>query len=231
MDQGLISALAVSLGTARRTLVYGQVTIQGSVWRGQACNAPTYLPAHHAAARSAVTSMRSMELWERDAVPVIACREHDEAAQEAQRALSLSRSQYHQIVILAGLTSKGVGAVAACVGAEVVSVSEAVASRLIEQPARSRPRAVSDVVRQIIAERSGHLVLLDRLEVLFETGLRVDPLSLLKQLSRDRPIIVVWPGKLDGEDLVYADPGHPEHRRDSAKDLMVVVANAQGTIA
>ena len=155
----------------------------------------------------------------------------DEITMAARAALAASAGQYHQAVILVGLPPQQVDALAGELGASVVAVGAALAGRLIEEPVRSRPWAATRVLGEVIAESAPHPVLLHHIEVLFEPALQADPMAMLRQLSRDRPIIVIWPGQLDGDDLVYANPGHPEYRRDSAKDLMVVAANAQGTTA
>lgn len=54
--------------------------------------------------------------------------------------------------------------------------------------------------------------LLDHLEILFERSLEQDALRLLQGLSHSRTVVVVWSGVLEGGSLIYAVPGHPEHR-------------------
>ena len=59
------------------------------------------------------------------------------------------------------------------------------------------------------------LVLLDNIEILFDTALKQDPLRLLQGVSRNRTIVAAWNGTLENGYLIYAAPEHPEHRRYS----------------
>jgi hypothetical protein len=54
--------------------------------------------------------------------------------------------------------------------------------------------------------------LLDRIEVLFDHTLRLDPLDALRRIAHDRTVVVNWPGETRGGRLTYAPAQHPEHR-------------------
>ena len=61
------------------------------------------------------------------------------------------------------------------------------------------------------------------IEILFDRALNIDPLKLLKQTARNRPIIVNWPGKIDfhAKLLTYATPGHSEYfEADLTDDIL-----------
>jgi hypothetical protein len=47
-------------------------------------------------------------------------------------------------------------------------------------------------------------------------------LRLLQGLSRNKTVVAAWSGSIDAEHLIYAMPGHPEYRRCSTRDVMVV---------
>jgi hypothetical protein len=64
-------------------------------------------------------------------------------------------------------------------------------------------------------------MLLDNIEVLFDTMLKIDPLRLLENLSRSRTIIATWPGQLVDNRLVYAEPWHPEYRTYNQFDARI----------
>ncbi len=55
-------------------------------------------------------------------------------------------------------------------------------------------------------------------------SVRQDPLRLLQSISRSRTVVAVWSGILEDGSLTYAVPGHPEHRRYAATDLLLVTA-------
>jgi len=72
--------------------------------------------------------------------------------------------------------------------------------------------------RQAIAAQAG-LVLLDNIEILFDVHLKQDPLRLLQGLSRNKTVVVAWPGRVLNDTLIYAEPEHPEYRRYPREDL------------
>jgi len=67
------------------------------------------------------------------------------------------------------------------------------------------------------------LLLLDNLELLFERGLQINPLDLIKRLAHSKRIVAVWPGELRGNRLYYAEMTHPEYR-DYDSDGVVALA-------
>ena len=80
------------------------------------------------------------------------------------------------------------------------------------------------MLEEIVGKEGEDLVLLDHLEILFEKSLKQYPLRLLQHISRNRTVVAVWSGILEEGSLIYAVPGHPEHRRYPATDLLLVTA-------
>jgi hypothetical protein len=87
---------------------------------------------------------------------------------------------------------------------------------------------VADVLTEILDSADQPVVLLDNTEVLFDPELRQDPLRLLQSLARRRVVVASWAGGLDGADLVYAEPGHPEYRRYPRPDVILVPSRKAG---
>lgn len=76
-----------------------------------------------------------------------------------------------------------------------------------------RALCASSLLRELADQHaSGELLLVDNIELLFDRSLRLDPLTLLKQLSRVRRVVATWPGEQSGGRLKYAEMGHPEHQ-------------------
>jgi hypothetical protein len=137
---------------------------------------------------------------------------------------------YHRLVLVVAPQGGGktgaLQAVAAQTGARFVNVNLELAQRLLELTERERPLRVQRLLEELVAEGDASLVLLDNLEILFDPILRLDPLRSLQRLSRHRTIVAAWTGEVVGEDarqlaLTYAEPGHPEHRRYAAGDLVI----------
>lgn len=93
----------------------------------------------------------------------------------------------------------------------VTNVNLELSTRLLPYTANARPLQVRSIFDELIETRR-EPVLLDNIEVLFDTMLKIDPLRLLENLSRSRTIIATWPGQLVDNRLVYAEPWHPEYR-------------------
>ena len=95
--------------------------------------------------------------------------------------------------------------------------------RLAATPNNKRGFSAGELLREIAdQEQIGDLLLLDNLELLFEKGLQINPLDLVKRLAHSKRVVAVWPGELWGDRLIYADMGHPEHR-DYSRDGVVVL--------
>jgi hypothetical protein len=95
--------------------------------------------------------------------------------------------------------------------------------RLAATPNNKRGFSAGELLREIAdQEQNGDLLLLDNLELLFEKGLQINPLDLVKRVAHSKRVVAVWPGELRGDRLIYADMGHPEHR-DYSRDGVVVL--------
>jgi hypothetical protein len=103
-----------------------------------------------------------------------------------------------------------------------VNVNLRVSEALLELTHRQRAVRVAGVLDGVVREQKSDVVLLDNIELLFATDLAQDPLRLLQSLSRNRTIVAVWPGTFDGKYLTYAEPGHPEARRYSTPQAIIV---------
>ncbi len=95
--------------------------------------------------------------------------------------------------------------------------------RLAAMPNNKRGFLAGELLREIAdQERTEAPLLLDNLELLFEPGLQINPLDLVRRLAHSKRVVAVWPGELRGDRLVYADMSHPEHR-DYSRDGVVVL--------
>jgi hypothetical protein len=74
----------------------------------------------------------------------------------------------------------------------------------------------------LIANAPGKAVLLDNLEILFDSALEVEPLRLLQVGSRNRTVVASWSGAYTDGTLTYAEPGHPEFVQFKHVDAAVI---------
>lgn len=103
-----------------------------------------------------------------------------------------------------------------------VNVSLDLSRLMISLTSRQRALKVSPLLDQIVKEQPYDIVLLNHNQILFEPNLRQDPLRLLQNLSRQKTIIVIWEGQVQGQYLTYAVPGHPEYRRYPTRELILI---------
>ena len=154
-----------------------------------------------------------------------------ETLTKLEDAIRQSSGQYFRLVILAGVPGSGKTAalqlVGQSAGCQVVNVNLELSKRMLELTRAQRSRQVERLLKEVIAAVTGEIVLLDNLEILFDTGLEVEPLRLLQVSSRNRTIVASWSGIYRDGTLTYAEPGHPEFVQFKKVDAVVIpVGNA-----
>ncbi len=145
---------------------------------------------------------------------------------QLQHALQQVTSQYYRLVILVGPPASRktttLQAVAKTLDGQIVNVNLELSKKLLELTRSQRSRQVEHLLREVIAAAPGDVVLLDNLEILFDTALELHPLRVLQVLSRNRTIVASWNGSFEGETLIYAEPGHPEFLQFKQPEAVVV---------
>jgi type IV secretory pathway ATPase VirB11/archaellum biosynthesis ATPase len=141
-------------------------------------------------------------------------------------------SLYHRLVLVVGPEGSGKTSalrdVAERIDAARINVSLELSRRLLDLTERQRRIRVPMLLGGVVAKTEGTVVLLDNVELLFDTALRQDPLRLLQRLSRRRTVVATWNGSMAGGHIVYAVPNHPEYRRYPVDGILV--ANAETVV-
>lgn len=107
-------------------------------------------------------------------------------------------------------------------GTAPLNVGLELGRRLASMPRSKRGFSAGELLRELVdQDRTTKPMLLDNLELLFEPGLQVNPLDLLRRVAHAKPVVAVWPGELSGDRLVYADMSHPEHRDYSREGVVI----------
>lgn len=152
------------------------------------------------------------------------------AATQLEQAIQQAASQYFRLVILAGAPGSGktaaLQAVAKKLRCELVKVNLELSKRMLELTRTQRVRQVERLLKEVIAAQAGDVVLLDNLEILFDTGLEVEPLRLLQVSSRNRTIVATWNGSYRDGTLTYAEPGHPEFVQFKQTEAIILPVSA-----
>ncbi|WP_371360362.1 BREX-3 system P-loop-containing protein BrxF [Pseudomonas sp. KT_2_4] len=131
-----------------------------------------------------------------------------------------------KLILLVGLSRSGkthlLRQLAVNLAVEPLNISAVLARRLAAIPKPKRSFAVGEELRDIcVRARMDEVLLLDNLELLFEPGLQIHPLELLKGLAHYQRVVAVWPGELRGDRLIYADLTHQEHCDYSREGVVI----------
>jgi type II secretory pathway predicted ATPase ExeA len=137
-----------------------------------------------------------------------------ETPQKLEQAIQQATNQYFRLVIMVGEPGSGKTAalksLAERIDSPLLNLNLELSKRMLELTRIQRSRQVERLLKEVIAAAPGEVVLLDNLEILFDTGLEVEPLRLLQVSSRNRTIVASWNGSFQDGTLTYAEPGHPE---------------------
>ena len=134
---------------------------------------------------------------------------------------------HSKLILLVGAPHSGktalLAAFAGRVEASTLNVGSELGRRLAVIPQKQRHLQAGTELRELADEHAkGDLLLLDNIELLFDTTLQLNPLDLLKRHAHSRRVVAVWPGELRDGRLAYADMGHSEYR-DYATDGVVAL--------
>ena len=103
-----------------------------------------------------------------------------------------------------------------------LSVGGEVSAVLRVVPPARYPRAASRCIDANVGQMAPGPVLCTEIDVLFEPALKLDPLALLRQTSRQTALVVTWPGSYVDELLAYAAPEHGHYRAWHRPGILVV---------
>lgn len=134
---------------------------------------------------------------------------------------------HSKLILLVGAPHTGktalLSAFAGRLEASTLNVGSELGRRLAAIPQRQRHLQAGSALRELADNHAkGDLLLMDNIELLFDTTLQLNPLDLLKRHAHSRRVVAVWPGELRDGRLAYADMGHSEHR-DYATDGVVAL--------
>lgn len=137
-------------------------------------------------------------------------------------ALAILPNEYHKLIlVLAQLDDKAevVEKISNKYAYDVLNVNLRLSEKLISVPISERWIYVDEYFKKLLNDYKTDVIVLNNIEMLFEPHLKVDPLRLLKSVSRYRKIIAIWTGDYTDGVLTYAEPSHPEYRRYKNDDL------------
>ena len=105
---------------------------------------------------------------------------------------------------------------------EKLSLNILLSEKLASIQPQNRSMQIMDEIKTILY-RSSEPILIDRFEMLFAPDYQLNILKIFMDLARFRPLYVLWPGKMNINALIYAEPGDPEYRNYRIADYDVIV--------
>ncbi|MBU4427041.1 MAG: BREX-3 system P-loop-containing protein BrxF [Proteobacteria bacterium] len=132
---------------------------------------------------------------------------------------------YHRLMLV--VAPSGAGKTTALLdvrdrtGAPLINVNLEISRLMLDLTQRQRALQLPRLLREIVDQDAGKMSLLDNTELLFDVGLKQDPLRLLQGLSRNKTVVASWNGAIIGGFLTYAEPAHPEFKRYPVHDFLV----------
>lgn len=143
-------------------------------------------------------------------------------------AVGIAKKEYLKLVVLVAedetKRSLLISDFAQSRGVDVINLNASLSGRLLERSAKERVSVILDELREIV-DTSDTVAVIDHCEVLFDKALKNDPLKLLENISRNKTILVAWPGSYRERKLIYATAEHPEHRCYENPDAIIVSGN------
>ena len=147
-------------------------------------------------------------------------------ADQIIRKVKQAAELYHRLLLV--VAPAGAGKTTALhdvrdrTGTPLVNVNLELSRQMLELTERQRALQLPRLLRDIVGNGDGEMILLDNIEVTFDVGLKQDPLRLLQGLSRNKTVVAAWNGTIVENSLIYATQGHPEYRRYPIHDFLVV---------
>jgi len=145
-----------------------------------------------------------------------------------EEAVGAAKNEYSKLIVLVteDETKRGmlISDFAKSRGVDVINLNASLSGRLLERSAKERVSVILDELREIV-DTPDTVAVIDHCEVLFDKTLKNDPLKLLENVSRNKTILVAWPGSYRERKLIYATAEHPEYRCYENPDVVIVSGN------
>lgn len=145
-------------------------------------------------------------------------------ADQVIRKVKQAAELYHRLMLV--VAPAGAGKTTALqdvrdrTGAPLVNVNLELSRRMLDLTERQRALHLPRLLREIVGNGDEEMILLDNIEVIFDVGLKQDPLRLLQGLSRNKTVVAAWNGTIVEDSLTYAVPAHAEYRRYPMRDFL-----------
>jgi hypothetical protein len=151
---------------------------------------------------------------------------HTQKADTVINSLAHVGKNFSKLLILVGPASSGktqcLHEISERINIPYINLGVDLSKKLIELSSKQQVLRVSGLTKEIISNVTLDTVLVDNIELLFNPELKIDPIRLLLNCSRNKTLIVAFSGKQVGNSIIYAEPHHSEYRKFEIKDYEVI---------
>lgn len=107
-------------------------------------------------------------------------------------------------------------------GWEYVDSRVLVTEELLELVPKVRPLEAPRIMENNLDRLEAEVILLDGIQALFAPVLQLDPLDMIRRLSRNHMIVAAWPGQFENGKLVFNQDGRLPYREYEQTGLNLV---------
>ena len=148
--------------------------------------------------------------------------------EQAESILENLTGSYHRLILIVGKPGTGKTELIRNLGSKLhwpqININLSLSEALMPYPRQKRPVVVSGLFYTFFETDSpGYLI--DNTELLFDNSLKINPIYLLKNASRNRTIVCSLNGQMNGNDFIYAEANHPEYFRETLNDINIIDLN------
>jgi predicted DNA-binding protein len=145
---------------------------------------------------------------------------------EFKSLISNAESSYYKIIVVVGKSGSGKTALLRRISEEfqlpLINLGLELSRRLLSLTIKQRKLKAAEIIEEILEERGDLRLAVDNTEVIFDPDLKLNPLGLLKNISRSRMLVWSWNGELDDGRLIYSYAGHPEYHRIPSNEFITI---------
>jgi hypothetical protein len=87
-----------------------------------------------------------------------------------------------------------------------IPIGRDLSAALLNVPVKQRSRHARQWLHDRLTNLAPNTVVFTGIDLLFEPSLELNPLALLRQMSRLAPVIAAWPGSVNAHGLSYGTP-------------------------
>jgi hypothetical protein len=133
---------------------------------------------------------------------------------------------FSKLLILVGPASSGktqcLHEISERINIPYINLGVDLSKKLIELSSKQQVLRVSGLTKEIISNVTLDTVLVDNIELLFNPELKIDPVRLLLNCSRNKTLVVAFSGKQVDNSIIYAEPHHQEYGKFKINDYEVI---------